>query len=521
MASEVMTSDTTLAALIRAVGAEALVTDAAECDFYAQDVFTKGPAPVAVFHPADTAMLMRGMAEAARLGLAIVPRGGGMSYTSGYVADAAGALIVDTGRMDRIIAVNEADMTVTVEAGCTWIALYTELRPRGLRTPLWGTLSGIKATVGGGMSQNGVFWGGGTGTIAASALAMDVVLADGSLIRTGPGFLRPYGPDVTGLFAADAGAFGVKATITLPLVYDGTAFAYGSYAFDEAGPIIAAMSQVGREGLASECFGFDPFLQEQRMKRESLAKDAKQLLGMMRNQGSLWKGLKEGAKVVSAGRSFLNDARFSFHVICEGRHQGAVDADLARITAIALEHGGRVAENTIPKIMRANPFPPVNSMVGPEGERWVPVHGLVAHSKARAAMEAIEALFATHRAEMDRLEIGAGYMMLPVGHTVFLIEPVFFWPDQLEELHRRSIEPQHLARLRQFAANPAARALVETLRKGVVDCFAQLDGAHFQIGRTYPLLGGSDPKAIAILRALKHEVDPDGRMNPGALGLGT
>ncbi len=520
MANTVTQADNTISALIHAVGSQALVTDAAECEFHAQDVFTKGPPPVAVFRPADTAMLMRGLAEAARLGLAIVPRGGGMSYTSGYIADVPGALIVDTGRMDRVLEVNEADMTVTVEAGCTWNALYNELKPRGLRTPLWGTLSGIKATVGGGMSQNGVFWGGGNGTIAPSALAMDVVLADGSLIRTGPGFIRPYGPDVTGLFAADAGAFGVKATVTLPLMMEATAFAYGSYAFDQAGPIIAAMSQVGREGLASECFGFDPFLQEQRMRRESLAKDAKQLLGMMRHQGSLWKGLKEGAKVVTAGRSFLDDARFSFHVICEGRHQGAVDADLARITAIALEHGGREVENTIPKISRANPFPPVNSMVGPEGERWVPIHGLVSHSKAQAAMAAIEALFASHRAEMDRLEVGAGYMMLPVGRTVFLIEPVFYWPDQLEELHRRSIEPYHLARLKQFDANPAARALVEILRKGVIDCFARLNGAHFQIGRTYPLNSGSDPKAIAILRALKHEVDPDGRMNPGALGLG-
>ena len=37
--------------------------------------------------------------------------------------------------------------------------LYEALHPKGLRTPLWGTLSGLYASIGGGMSQNGLFWG--------------------------------------------------------------------------------------------------------------------------------------------------------------------------------------------------------------------------------------------------------------------------------------------------------------------------------------------------------------------------
>ena len=55
-----------------------------------------------------------------------------MSYTKGYVAPEAGALIVDMGRMQRIVEINETDMTVTVEAGCTWHALYEALHPDGL-----------------------------------------------------------------------------------------------------------------------------------------------------------------------------------------------------------------------------------------------------------------------------------------------------------------------------------------------------------------------------------------------------
>eukprot|EP01035_Chromulina_nebulosa_P041130 gene41130-55613_t len=247
----------------------------------------------------------------------------------------------------------------------------------------------------------------------------DIVLADGSIVRTGSDVLRPFGPDVTGLFAADCGALGIKAHVTLPLVREAEAFAYGSFAFDAPKQFSAAMSEIARSGLASESFGFDPFLQAQRMKRDSLGADAKALVGMMKAQGGFWKGLKEGARVVAAGRSFLDDATFSIHTIAEGRSQAAADADMTAIRAIALTAGGREVENTIPKVLRASPFPPVNSMLGPNGERWVPVHGIVRHSQALATIEAVIALFETHAAAMDRLGIGAGYMFLTVGTTGF------------------------------------------------------------------------------------------------------
>lgn len=494
------------------------LTDEATCALFGQDVFSIGGRPAAVFRPESVEELRAGVAEAHRRGLPVVPRGGGMSYTSGYLAD-EGALLVDTGALDAIVEVNEVDATVTVEAGCTWARLYEMLHPRGLRVPLWGTLSGIKATVGGGMSQNGLFWGSRNGTIAATALSFDVVLADGTLLRTGSDVLRPFGPDLTGLFAADCGAFGIKARVTLPLVPEAAALAYGSFAFEEPVQFAAATSAIARAGLASECFGFDPFLQAQRMKRDSLTTDAKALVGMMKAQGGFWKGLKEGAKVVAAGRGFLDDARFSIHTIAEGNSQAAADADMAAIRAIVAKNGGREVENTIPKVLRANPFPPVNSMLGPSGERWVPVHGIVAHGKAVATIEAIIALFARHESEMERLAVGAGYMFVAAGRTGFLIEPVFYWPDAREALHEASVEPGHLAKLGRFPANPPARALVEKLRGEIVAIFGRMGGMHFQIGRTYPLKELSDPAGWRLLEAVKAAVDPAHRMNPGVLGL--
>lgn len=495
------------------------IVDPAECDFYAHDVFARGPQPAAVFRPDSLDALIAGVRHAASAGLVLVPRGGGMSYTAGYLPPEAGAVVVDLGRMDAIVAIDDVDMTVTVEAGCTWAALYAALHPRGLRVPVWGTLSGASASVGGGMSQNGLFWGAGRGTIVGQALAFKVVLADGEVVDTNAGCLRPYGPDLTGLFGADAGAFGIKAQVTLPLIVEAGGLAFGSFAFDAPAQFCAAASAVARTGLASESFGFDPFLQAQRMKRESLASDARALVGMMRAQGGFWRAVKEGAKVVSAGRSFLDDAAFSMHFIAEGFDTAQADDAMARITAICVTHGGRAVENTIPKVLRANPFPPVNSMLGPNGERWVPVHGIVPHSQAPASILAITALFEDHADEMERLSVGAGYMFLTVATTGFLIEPVFYWPGSWSELHRRSVEPAHLARLHEAEHDDAALALVETLRRRVITIMTAHGAMHFQIGRTYPLRTAHDAPGWEMLATVKRAVDPDQRMNPGALGL--
>src|SRR5690606_25341294 len=120
------------------------------------------------------------------------------------------------------------------------------------------------------------------------------------------------------------------------------------------------------------------------------------------------------------------------------------------------------------KIMRANPFPPVNSMVGPEGERWVPVHGFLPHSRLLEGWTRIQALYDANAAEMERLGIGAGALMAAVNASTCLIEPVFFWSDALDDIHCRSLEPDHLAKLKRFPANAEARGVVERLRGEII-----------------------------------------------------
>ena len=152
-------------------------------------------------------------------------------------------VLIDTERMNRVLEINEQDMYVTVEPGITWAAMTAALAEKGLRTAFWGPFSGLKATVGGSMSQNSVSLGSGNyGCSADTALSFDIVLANGELLSTGSGalntaspFFRHYGPDLTGIFTGDAGAFGIKVRITLRLVplpkFTGTA-SFGFNDFD-------------------------------------------------------------------------------------------------------------------------------------------------------------------------------------------------------------------------------------------------------------------------------------------------
>ncbi len=509
------------------LGQDGLLTDQESCILYAQDVLTKDEPAIAVARPADTEQLSACVKAAVAAGVDVLPRGGGMSYTSGYLPQNKGSLIIDMGRMTRVLEINTEDMYVTVEAGCTWASLYEALKESGWRTPFWGTLSGIFATVGGGVSQNSIFWGAGTyGSAVDSVVSLSIVLADGSVLNTGSAahckgtpWFRHFGPDLTGIFLGDCGALGFKANVTLKLVPEYPARSGLSFASDTGEAMLAFASDVSRLQLASEVCGFDPYLQAQRLKRESLGKDVKALAGVMKSAGGLGKALKAGAKVALAGRGYMKDVKFSIHTLIEERYDAVVGIKEKELRELANKHGLREIENSIPKILRANPFGPVNNMIGPEGQRWAPVHALVPHSKAAQTFQAIEATFARHQDAIEKFDIGCGYLFSSIGNNALAIEPVFFWPDELNELHHHAVEESHLQRLKGFPANPEARAAVITIRKELVALFADMGLAHLQIGKAYHYKESLRPEAWALVEALKQHVDPSGKINPGSLGL--
>jgi FAD/FMN-containing dehydrogenase len=508
------------------LGGDNVLTGAAELQFHSQDVYGSSIEPLAIARPGSVDELAATVRLITEAGHAVIARGGGMSYTDGYLPVRAGTVTVDTSRLDRLAEINAADRYVTVECGVTWKALADALAPHGLRTPYWGPLSGLHATVGGALSQGSIFLGSGQhGPVQESLLALEVVLADGTLLRTGGAalangrpFFRHFGPDLSSLFTGDCGALGIKARATFRLIPAATESRFLSFSLASAGAVYGLMADTAREGLASECFAFDPGLQAVRMKRVSLAEDAKALGRVMRSAGGVLAGLKEGAKVVLAGRDFLEEGGFSVHFGVDGRDAADADSRSARIRELAAGRA-REVESTIPKVMRANPFMEVNSMLGPGGERWVPVHAIVPLSEGTDLYECCEAVFSRHAADLARFEVDHGYLSCTVGGTALLVEPVFYWPDERLAFHERVLDAAYLSRLPRFAANPAAREFVARLRGELADLFAARGAASFQIGKFYRYRASLDPATVAALDALKRRFDPQGLMNPGALGF--
>lgn len=522
-----MVDDALIERLAAAVGETAVSRDPERCEYLAEDIFARELPAGAVVRPGNRQELAEVVRATVNAGHAVVARGGGMSYSRGYVPAEPGSVLLDMRGMNRVLEINRDDMYVTAEAGTSWRDLNLALEDAGLRTPYWGTLSGIHATVGGSLSQNSIFWGSGRyGSAAESVLGMDVVLADGSILQTGSAgqvhalpFFRHHGPDLTGLFCGDCGALGVKAAATLRLLPRNRSRAFGAFAFDDHRATLSAMAEVSRRDLAMECFGFDPFLQRQRMRRESLAGDAKRLMGVMRSADGVGRALAEGARVAVAGRGFMEDVLWSFAVSIEEITPEAATHNLDAVRAIAAAHGGRELPDSIPRLLRSNPFGPLNNVIGPDGERWVPVHGIVPHSRAVACMDAILKLLDDEDGRVKEHRIGVGHLLATVHTNSTVLEPVFFWPDALEEIHRRTVEPQHLRRVGGFPQDLAARAAVQEIRTALIHLFADLGAAHLQLGKSYLYGEALRPANRKLIGTLKRQLDPNGRLNPGALGL--
>lgn len=502
-------------------------TDAKSIEFMSQDIWSKGELASFIAAPKSVEQLQKIIKLAHENSVALNPRGGGMSYTNGYTPDRSNVGILDFSNLNEIVELNADDMYITVQAGATWLQIDEALRPLGLRTPFWGPLSGISSTIGGGISQNNAFFGAGAyGPSTESVTALTVILADGTVVKTGTSgtkhgqpFWRHYGPDLTGIFLGDAGALGYKAEVTLRLIPRPEFEDWASFEFQTQDECARATADVARQNIACEVFGFDPNLTKIRLKRASLVADVKTLGNVIKGQGSLLKGLKEGAKIAMAGRSFVEDNAWSLHIVCEGRSEAGVKDDMKRLRDIILAQGGVETENSIPKIIRSNPFTPLNNILGPEGERWVPVHGIVPVSKAETVWKEIAALFESKKSEFDKHNIETGYLITTLSTNGFLIEPVFIWPDELFPIHEDTVEASTLKHAKPFGPKPEANELVATTRKEVVDIFAKYGAAHFQIGRTYPYSQNRDEDSQQLLEKIKAAVDPNGVINPGSLGL--
>jgi D-lactate dehydrogenase (cytochrome) len=430
------------------------------------------------------------------------------------------------GALNRIVELNVTDGYVTVEAGITWAELKLALDPTGFRTPFFGPFSGFAATVGGSISQHSVSHGSAAhGISAQSVVSLDVVTGTGALISTGSAgrgaapFSRWYGPDLAGLFTGDCGVFGIKARVTLTLRKRRPAAEFASYAFDALPALAEALRTAALEGLDDEHFAMDAALASGQIKRQSRISKFATARALVNASPSPRRGLAQLVRAALGGSRALGGAPYSAHFILEGINPSEAGARARRLRDLMTAAGGRRLPNTVPALVRVTPFAPLFNTLGPDGERWVPLHGYLPHSEVREFDRAVQSFLGAREADMRRLGIWCGGMFMAMGTSAFLYELAFYWPGAPTAYHRHTLPHDYLAALPQRPDDAETADFMDALKRDLVALYATHGAIHFQLGKTYPFGSVIGADSLALIRAIKAALDPKGLMNPGALEL--
>jgi len=324
------------------LGADAVHTDTDITAGYSRDMMPLAEAgtPLAVVLPADTAGVQAAVRACAAAGVPIVPRGAGSGLT-GAANALDGCVVLVTSKLDRIVEIDTDNRYAVVQPGVINLDFRNAVEKNGLFYPPdpssydWCSIGGNLSTNAGGLCCVKY------GVTTDAVLGLDVVLADGSLLRTGRRTVKGVaGYDLAKLFVGSEGTLGVitQATVSLrPLPHAPGTFVA---AFDDTEKAGEAVSRIVREGLV-------PSLME--IMDASSIKAAEAYLNTDIGAGSDCQALLLGQtdsggeaarRELAALEQICTDAGADMSYTTEDRQEGRMLLEARRVVLTALETYG-------------------------------------------------------------------------------------------------------------------------------------------------------------------------------------
>lgn len=198
------------------VGPEFVLTSKMDLALYSYDASLEKASPEVVVLPSSAEEVSRIMALAHGEHVPILGRGSGTNLTGGTIP-VAGGIVVHFSRMNRILEIDTANRTATVEPGVITLDLQTAVLKKGfVYQP--DPASQKVSTLGGNVGENS----GGPhclkyGVTSNHVLGLEIVLNDGTVMATGGKSRDNPGYDLLGLFVGSEGTLGLVTKMILKL----------------------------------------------------------------------------------------------------------------------------------------------------------------------------------------------------------------------------------------------------------------------------------------------------------------
>jgi len=389
----------------------------------------------------------------------VIPFGVGSSL-EGHLLAVQGGVSIDLGRMNKVVAVQPEDLTVTVQAGVTRMQLNNEIRHTGLFFPIDpgadATLGGMSATRASG--TNAVRYG----TMRENVLGLTVVTPSGEVIHTGTRARKSSaGYDLTRLMVGSEGTLGVMTEITLRVYPLPEAISAATCSFPSIDAAVRTTIQIIQMGIPiARCELLDRHAVRAVNRHDKLSLTEAPML-LMEFHGSD-SGVKEQAATVQDIASEFGGADFQWATTPEERTKLWTARHHAYFAGLQLKPGCRtVTTDTCVPISR---LAECVTQASDEAEAAGMLHYIVGH-------------------------VGDGNF-----HIAYLIDP----------------------------AIPAERETAERLNDAVVHRAISQDGTctgEHGIGlhKQGFLVDEAGAGTVAMMRTLKRALDPKNIMNPGKI----